>query len=186
MVPLSGNIWVFSVVKVSYLALMVKNSYFKKDHQVLYSVGYNSIAYLINIALIRGSSLQQRAWFLALAASPSLIASFSAPPIAEKFLGHCNFFWGIATLVGVTLIFCASMSRLIFKPTSALPEPRAGTIHNNTDSLTTQCIKLDGRVLSLSLMLFKEMLTAQSLWDSTFYSVFAHYPAPTEPFRLTE
>ncbi|KAL4787643.1 major facilitator superfamily domain-containing protein [Aspergillus varians] len=101
-IPLSPNIWIFALVKV------------------ICSVGDNSITYLIDIALIRGSSLQQRAWFLALAASPYLIASGIAPPIAERFLGKSRFLWGFTTLALATLISCVSMSSFIFRPTGSL------------------------------------------------------------------
>ncbi|KAL5041684.1 major facilitator superfamily domain-containing protein [Aspergillus fruticulosus] len=134
-VPFSANIWVFSLVKV------------------LYSVGDNSITYLIDIALIRGSSLQQRSCFLALAASPCLIATFVAPPIAERFLGQSSYVWGFMALVGVTLISCVSMSSLIFRPRGTLLEPRASARRNNTSSFITKFIGIVLFTLSLLITL---------------------------------
>ncbi|PWY89714.1 MFS general substrate transporter, partial [Aspergillus sclerotioniger CBS 115572] len=96
LIPLCPNIWMYTGSKI------------------FYSVGDGAIAYILNISLIRRTSLLNRTLFFALAESPYTINSFTGPVAAELLLTHGGLSLGFVVVASVTLLSCICTTRFIF------------------------------------------------------------------------
>jgi MFS family permease len=77
--------------------------------QVLYWIGFNGVAYALNILVADTSALKSRGLMMAFSTSPYIITAWMGGPIAEAFLNGPGFRWGFAAFAAATPVVCAPL-----------------------------------------------------------------------------
>lgn len=74
--------------------------------QVFYWVGFNGIAYVLDVFIADTSSLQWRALMFAFSTSPYIATTFAGPAAAQSFYQQSGWQWAFGTFAIVTPVIC--------------------------------------------------------------------------------
>ncbi|KHN98643.1 siderophore iron transporter [Metarhizium album ARSEF 1941] len=80
--------------------------------QVFYWIGFNGIAYTLQVFIADTSELKNRAFFFALTTSPFLITTWASGPAASSFLAGAGWRWAFGTFAIVVPVVCAPVLAL--------------------------------------------------------------------------
>ncbi|KID74611.1 MFS siderochrome iron transporter 1 [Metarhizium brunneum] len=75
--------------------------------QVFYWIGFNGIAYTLQVFIADTSELKNRAFFFALTTSPFLITTWASGPAASSFLTGAGWRWAFGTFCIVVPVVCS-------------------------------------------------------------------------------
>ena len=75
--------------------------------QVFYWVGYNGIAYVLDVFIADTSSLKWRGLMFAFSTSPYIATAFAGPSAANSFYLHSTWRWAYGTFAIITPVMCA-------------------------------------------------------------------------------
>ena len=75
--------------------------------QTFYWVGYNGIAYVLDVFIADTSSLKWRGLMFAFSTSPYIATSFAGPAAANSYYVHSTWQWAYGTFAIITPIICA-------------------------------------------------------------------------------
>ena len=75
--------------------------------QVFYWVGFNGIAYVLDVFIADTSSLKWRGLMFAFSTSPYIATAFAGPAAANSFYVHSTWRWAYGTFAIVTPVMCA-------------------------------------------------------------------------------
>ncbi|OAQ64073.1 siderophore iron transporter [Pochonia chlamydosporia 170] len=75
--------------------------------QVFYWIGFNGIAYTLQVFIADTSDLKNRAFFFAMTTSPFLITTWASGPAASSFLTGAGWRWAFGTFSIVVPVVCA-------------------------------------------------------------------------------
>lgn len=74
--------------------------------QVFYWVGFDGIAYVLDVFIADTSSLEWRALMFAFSTSPYIATTFAGPAAAQSFYTHSTWKWAYGTFAIVTPVIC--------------------------------------------------------------------------------
>jgi len=137
-----------------------------EDLQVFYWVGYNGIAYTLDVFIADTSSLKNRAWLFAFSTCPYIANTFAGPAAANRFLKHSTLRWGFGAFAIITPIICAPVviiflvNRRKAVAHGYVPKQRSG--RTVWQSIVHYAIEFDCEFLSCSPRTHDLWLTAQS------------------------
>lgn len=74
--------------------------------QVFYFIGFDGIAYVLDVTMADTSSLKNRAWLFAFSTCPYIANTFAGPAAAQQFLKHASWRWGYGSFAIITPLVC--------------------------------------------------------------------------------
>ncbi|KAG8412326.1 hypothetical protein J3458_014510 [Metarhizium acridum] len=116
--------------------------------QVFYWIGFNGIAYTLQVFIADTSELKNRAFFFALTTSPFLITTWASGPAASSFLTGAGWRWAFGTFCIVVPVVCSPILVLFLynhfkaKKLGALP-PRRPSGRTPLESVRHYLIQFD-------------------------------------------
>lgn len=83
--------------------------------QVFYWVGFNGMAYVLDVFLADTSSLKNRAFVFTFANTPYIATTFIGPPAAASFLKTSNWQWGYGTFAIINPIIAMPILTVLWR-----------------------------------------------------------------------
>ncbi|KAL1966055.1 hypothetical protein VTN77DRAFT_4803 [Rasamsonia byssochlamydoides] len=77
--------------------------------QVFYWVGYDGIAYVLDVTMADTSSLKNRAWLFAFSTCPYIANTFAGPAAAQQFYKHSSRRWGYGSFAIIVPAVCTPL-----------------------------------------------------------------------------
>lgn len=77
--------------------------------QVFYWVGYDGIAYVLDVTMADTSSLKNRAWIFAFSTCPYIANTFAGPAAAQQFYKYSTWRWGYGSFAIIVPAVCTPL-----------------------------------------------------------------------------
>lgn len=82
--------------------------------QTFYWVGFDGMAYVLDVFVADTSSLKNRAWLFAFTTTPYIVTTFIGPRAAQSFLETSGWPWGYGTFAIVTPVIAMPICSLLW------------------------------------------------------------------------
>lgn len=133
--------------------------------QVFYWVGFNGMAYVLDVFMADTSSLKNRAFVFAFSQTPYIVTTFAGPRAAESFLRTSGWPWGYGTFAIITPVITLPILVVLWR--NQRKAAREGLLvreksgRSIAQSISYYFWEFDGEITRISSVI---RLTAHSNW----------------------
>lgn len=119
--------------------------------QVFYWVGFNGIAYVLDVFIADTSSLEWRALMFAFSTSPYIVTTFAGPAAAQSYYKTSGWRWAYGTFAIVTPVICMPFlmvfwyNQRLARKQGVLPEKSGASGRTLLQSVHHYLIEFDSR-----------------------------------------
>jgi len=120
--------------------------------QVFYWVGFNGVAYVLDVFIADTSRLENRALMFAFSTSPYIATTFAGPAAAQSFLQTSGWGWGYGVFAIIIPVICAPFvfifwhNQQLARKQGVLVEKREASGRTWLQSLRHYLVEFDGEL----------------------------------------